>query len=441
MIPLKYNTASQEIPIGYALDSTDGNTEETALTIANTDIKLWKAGATTLANKNSGGATHMSNGIFYATLDATDTNTYGPLVIFVHVAGALAMRVECWVMNSDAYDALMGTGNLSVLLAAGAITNASLAGNMEVVFETDFATNYNTTRNAWATNVQDTVGTGSLGLNNLSAADVNAEVDTALSDIHLDHLLAADYDPASKPGTATALLNELIESDAGVSRFTANALEQAPGGGGGGDATAANQTTIINHLTDIKGTTWDSTNSLEAIHDDQAAQNDLDAAGVRSAVGLASANLDTQLSTIDTVVDGIQTDLDNGTDGLGAIKAAVDGVQTDLDNGTDGLGAIKTAVDTKSSQSSVDTIDANIDTMVLGIITGSAQTGTLSTTQASTNLSGYADDQLIGRVVTWTSGACDGESTDITDYANTNGVLTFTALTTAPSNGDTFKIT
>ena len=49
-----------------------------------------------------------------------------------------------------------------VSLNAGAITNASLAGNMEIVFETDFATNYNTTRNAWATNVQDQVGTGNL---------------------------------------------------------------------------------------------------------------------------------------------------------------------------------------------------------------------------------------------------------------------------------------
>ncbi len=37
------------------------------------------------------------------------------------------------------------------------------------------------------------------------------------------------------------------------------------------------------------------------------------------------------LATVDTVVDGIQTDLDNGTDGLGAIKTAVDTVDTVVD--------------------------------------------------------------------------------------------------------------
>ena len=107
MIPLKQSTASQEIPLGYFLDSTDGNTEETALSIANTDIKLWKAGATTLANKNSGGATHISNGLYYATLDATDTDTLGPLVIFVHVAGALPIRLECRVLPANVYEALV----------------------------------------------------------------------------------------------------------------------------------------------------------------------------------------------------------------------------------------------------------------------------------------------------------------------------------------------
>lgn len=61
-------------------------------------------------------------------------------------------------------------------------------------------------------------------------AEVESEVNDALVAVHLDHLLAVDYDPATPPGVSTALLNELIESDAGVSRFTANALEQGPGG-------------------------------------------------------------------------------------------------------------------------------------------------------------------------------------------------------------------
>ena len=107
-------------------------------------------------------------------------------------------------------------------------------------------------------------------------AEINATVDTALSDIHLDHLLAADYDPASKPGVATALLNELVESDAGVSRFTANALEQAPSGGGGGVADwTADERTAIRSILGIpaSGTTPDDPTAgiLDTIRDRAAA--------------------------------------------------------------------------------------------------------------------------------------------------------------------------
>ena len=119
MLWLRQSTASQEIPLGYFVDSTDGNTEETGLTIANTDIKIWKTGATTLANKNSGGGTHISNGVYYCVLDATDTDTIGPLVVFIHVSGALAVRVPCVVLDEAVYDSLFGT---SALTTGGAIT-------------------------------------------------------------------------------------------------------------------------------------------------------------------------------------------------------------------------------------------------------------------------------------------------------------------------------
>ena len=79
-------------------------------------------------------------------------------------------------------------------------------------------------------------------------AEVQSEVNDALIALHLDHLLAADYDPASKPGVSTALFNELIENDGGLSRFTANALEQAPTGGGGGAGAGAFKITLTTKL-------------------------------------------------------------------------------------------------------------------------------------------------------------------------------------------------
>jgi hypothetical protein len=168
------------------------------------------------------------------------------------------------------------------------------------------------------------------GLNDISTADVNAEVDTALADIHLDHLLAVDYDPASKPGTATALLNELIENNGGVSRYTAAALAQAPSGSGG-DATAANQTTIINHLTDVKGATWSSTDTLENIYDD---------------------------------TNELQTDWVNG-------------------------GRLDTILDDRASQSSVDTIDSNVDAILVD--TDTTLPATLAVIQKLLQASKYID--------------------------------------------------
>lgn len=83
-------------------------------------------------------------------------------------------------------------------------------------------------------------------------------------------------------------------------------------------------TTIPATLSSMSGATFDTaTDSLEAIRNRGDAAwatatgfSTLDAAGVRSAVGLGSANLDTQLSTIDTVVDGIKVTTDKVDDTL-----------------------------------------------------------------------------------------------------------------------------
>ena len=88
----------------------------------------------------------------------------------------------------------------------------------------------------------------------------------------------------------------------------------------------------------------------------------------------------------------------------------------------------------------LDAIEVVVDRLNLGIIYGAAATGTLSITQCTSDLTGYTADQLIGRVIIFTSGPADGEATDITDYASAGGLITFTALTLAPENNDTFKI-
>lgn len=120
MMLLKQSTASQEILLGPFLDETDGITPLTGLTIANTDIKVWKAGGTTEASKNSGGATHISAGRYYAVLDATDTDTLGPMEINVHASGALPVRREALVVTAARYDQMVGT---TVPLTAASIAD------------------------------------------------------------------------------------------------------------------------------------------------------------------------------------------------------------------------------------------------------------------------------------------------------------------------------
>ena len=109
------------------------------------------------------------------------------------------------------------------------------------------------------------------------------------------------------------------------------------------------------------------------------------------------STIPTEIAAIDTVVNSIQTDLSNGTDGLGAIKAdtaailedtgtsipstiatldtAVDGIQADLSNATDGLGAIKT--ETAAIKSETSTIKS--DTGSILIDTGTTIPATLGT--------------------------------------------------------------
>ena len=249
-IPLKQSTASQEIPLGYFLDSTDGDAEETGLTIANTDIKLWKHGATTLVNKNSGGATHISNGIYYCVLDDTDTNTLGGLEVFVHVSGALAIKVDCEVYPANVYDSLYSTDKLQVdvtqcggsTVASGAIPNAAAdaAGGLPV-------------SDAGGLDIDTKLA----NTNEITAARMGVLTDWINGgrlDLILD-IIAADT-TTDIPAKLLAYVQLLSRSDAAITADNATELTAINADGGSGAGNFSNQTDAEEAIRDRGDAAW-----------------------------------------------------------------------------------------------------------------------------------------------------------------------------------------
>lgn len=131
---------------------------------------------------------------------------------------------------------------------------------------------------------------------------------------------------------------------------------------------------------------------------------DLDAAGVRTAVGLASANLDTQLADVPTVAE---------------FEARTIVAANYFDPATDRVLLDKT------------------DALR---VTASVNDAGATSTVFITTLTEATDDHYKGRVVIFTSGAMLGQASDITAYNGTTKALTVTALTEAPANSVAFEI-
>jgi len=83
---------------------------------------------------------------------------------------------------------------------------------------------------------------------------------------------------------------------------------------------------------------------------------------------------------------------------------------------------------------------SNLQKSTIALEPGAAITGTLSTTQMTTDLTEATDDHYIGRIIIWISGVLKNQATDITGYVGATKMLTFTATTEAPADTDTFVI-
>jgi hypothetical protein len=113
--------------MGPFVDATDGSTAETALTIAQADIRLSKNGGAFAQSNNAAGATHGEAGYYLVPLDATDTATIGRLRVAVSEAGALPVWEDYAILDEAVYDVLFGTVAPSTLTAAQVNTEVDTA--------------------------------------------------------------------------------------------------------------------------------------------------------------------------------------------------------------------------------------------------------------------------------------------------------------------------
>ncbi|RKZ09465.1 hypothetical protein DRQ25_06305 [Candidatus Fermentibacteria bacterium] len=369
-------------------------------------------------------------------------------------------------------------------------------------------------------------------VNSAGVAATPTDIATALTDIHLDHLLATDYDPASKPGVATALLNELIENDGGVSRYTANALEQAPSGGtnpnvlidttiasvtsqtvfvltaGSDDDDAYKDQAIVvfdasnsdypsvrkcsGYVGATKTVTIDSAPDFTIVGGDGVKvfvtapgttaptvgeiRTEMEGAGTKLTLALedtdelqtnqgnwatattvalnaqgkldVNAECDTALSDygantvvpdaagVAPTVSEIRAEMDSNSTKLSAIETDTQDIQSRIPAALSGGNIKADVLAISGSTDAADHLEASAETIVVG----AAATGTLSTTQMTTNLTEATNDHYNGRIIIWTSGVLKDQATDVTDYDGATKKLTYTATTEAPSDGDTFVL-
>lgn len=270
-------------------------------------------------------------------------------------------------------DGSVASVTAGVSLANGAITDASLAGNMEIVFETDFATNYSTTRNAWVTNAQDFVGTtasdpfnaqvvcasvsGSVGsvtgavgsVTGNVGGDVQGNVDGTVAGV-----TPPSYDQLEGFVQLICRSDSAIETDRSTLLTAINANE----GSGAGNYSA--QTDSVEALRDRGDSAWITATTVDLNADQSGVtigtvttNSDMrgtDSAATASALATAQTDLDTITGS-----DGVTLATTQGNyapakagDNMGTVSAVTGGINTASGTITT-LDALDTAQDSQHS--------------------------------------------------------------------------------------------
>jgi hypothetical protein len=120
---LKLSTACT-IDIGPMVDSTDGNTEETGLTIAQANVLLAKNGGLNAQKNDATSAVYDANGVYKCALNTTDTNTLGRLKVFCHPSGAAPWWDNFKIITANEWERKYNSGTMTVdAIGATALTS------------------------------------------------------------------------------------------------------------------------------------------------------------------------------------------------------------------------------------------------------------------------------------------------------------------------------
>ena len=390
---LKSDTATT-VRIGPFVDSTDGVTAETALTIAQADVRLSKNGAAAAQKADATSATHDESGYYRVPLGVADVDTEGTLDICVSVAGALPVVYRYNVIPAAVYDSIvLGTDNLQVDVVQVDGSAASL-------------------------------GTGNIDAN---VVEVAAVAVAGVNDFKAD--LTSLNDPTAA-AVATAVRSELTTE---LGRIDADITSRAAAG----DA----MTLTTGERSAVGTAVWDKNVSTYANAGEAGTLLKVAESNTTSikTTDVLKANV-VQISGDTTAADNLESYCD-GTTPIPSNMTQISGDSTAADNlesycdGTTPIPANATQI--SGSATAADVLEL---LHVSAITSGTVGAGSFTTTVFQTNLN-EADDFHNKAIVVFTSGALAGQARVISDYANANGAVTVSeAFTSAPATGATFLV-
>lgn len=424
---LRQSTATA-ILIGSFIDDTDGKTPETALTVASIDVDLYKQSdthpltktdITPAASGSSNDMAHVANGWYSLELTTSNTDTVGRCVITANISGALPVWHEFMVLPTLIYDSLIG-GSDKLQVHVDEITNNLITAAAIATGAID--------ADAIADNAIDAgaIADGAIDAATFAAGAINAAA-IATDAIDAD----AIADGAITPGVfaANAITNAAVADDVVVGSV-AGAVGSVTGNVGGNvigsvGSLGAQAQLDVNAEADAALADYDPPTFAEL-------DSRTDAIDV--ALTLIASYLDTEVAAILTRL-GLPVGASFSAD-IAAVQSDTNDIQNRLPAA---LASGRMPADV-TAINGVAAAAAQLARSAATIVNGASITGTLSTTQMSTDLIEATDSHYNGRIIIWTSGVLLNQATNITAYNGTTKTLTYTATTEAPANGDTFII-